>query len=119
MPVRNYERAMTLPTEELESAIRLVQDYPAAVWIFQADHLQAIADYAEETGALRVSALCSGEIAYRASGPSPRQFSVFGQPADVLRESARPPGHPCQVGASNVQGSSRTGPGASLIPGAA
>lgn len=75
-----------LPTEEMESAIRLVSDYPAAVWVLKADHLAEIANFCMDLGEPydRVAALCMKEFHERREGqrtPERHLAKIF-RPAD-------------------------------------
>jgi hypothetical protein len=70
----------------MESAIRLVSDYPAAVWVFKADHLAEIANFCMDLGAPydRVAYLCSKEFHERREGQRTpkRHLATIFRPTD-------------------------------------
>lgn len=108
MLVRNHERAMprTLPTDEIQSAVRLVRDYPACVWLFKADHLSEIANWCMDQGKEY------DDVAYRCSREFHDRLEGRNAPVAGSRSMFRPADPDQGICASDPAGSSegaRTG----------
>lgn len=76
-----------LPPEECASAVRLIHDYPASVWLFQLRHLRELIPHLEPR--VKAGDLLARDVLYQASrtvslisgdmGPA----SMFGHPAGM------------------------------------